>query len=208
MKKISLFFTAVFLCFSSASADMMDYCGSGNNISIPPFLSSSVSPLVMFVMGRDHKLYYEAYNDATDLDGDGVIDIGYKHEIDYYGYFDSHKCYTYSASGTARFNPSRVTNDKYCGGSGEWSGNFMNWLTMSRIDVLRKVLYEGRHEALTEQAKLFSPALIYPAMRTPGEKSTGGQIPETSLRMMPRQTSPAICLMQPLRGTLTARYCL
>lgn len=143
MKKISLFFIAVLLCFSSAYADMMDYCGSGNNISIPPFLSSSVSPLVMFVMGRDHKLYYEAYNDATDLDGDGIIDIGYKHEIDYYGYFDSHKCYTYSASGTARFNPSRVTNDKYCGGSGEWSGNFMNWLTMSRIDVLRKVLYGG-----------------------------------------------------------------
>ncbi|MGE4497212.1 MAG: hypothetical protein AB7E48_04975 [Deferribacterales bacterium] len=122
---------------------MTDYCGSGNNISTPPFISATASPLVMFVMGRDHKLYYEAYNDATDLDGDGVIDIGYKHEIDYYGYFDSYKCYTYTTSGTARFNPSRTTADKYCGGTGEWSGNFLNWLTMSRIDVLRKVLYGG-----------------------------------------------------------------
>ncbi|QAR32068.1 hypothetical protein EP073_01210 [Geovibrio thiophilus] len=146
MKKISLLLFIFLLCLKPASADMMNYCGSGNNSSLPPFLSSSVSPLVMFVMGRDHKLYYEAYNDATDLDGDGFIDIGYKHDIDYYGYFDSYKCYTYTTSGTARFNPSGTTDDKYCGGTGEWSGNFLNWLTMSRMDVLRKVLYGGHRK--------------------------------------------------------------
>lgn len=32
----------------------------------------------------------------------------------------------------------------YCAsGSNQWSGNFLNWVTMSRIDVLRKVLYGG-----------------------------------------------------------------
>ena len=46
-------------------------------------------------MGRDHKLYYEAYNDASDLNADGVIDTRYKPAIDYFGYFDSNKCYTY-----------------------------------------------------------------------------------------------------------------
>ena len=32
----------------------------------------------------------------------------------------------------------------YCAsGTGQWSGNFLNWSTMSRIDVLRKVFYGG-----------------------------------------------------------------
>ena len=54
----------------------------------PPFLTAAAPPLVMIVMGRSHKLYYEAYNDASDLDGDGDLDVGYKpDEIDYYGYY-------------------------------------------------------------------------------------------------------------------------
>jgi len=43
--------------------------------SVPPFITSGAPPLVMLVMGRDHKLYYEAYNDASDLNDDGVLDI-------------------------------------------------------------------------------------------------------------------------------------
>lgn len=113
---------------------MSDYC------YIPPFAGVNVPPLVMLVAGKDHRLYYEAYNDAIDLDGDGKIDVGYKHSIDYYGYFDPYKCYTHDGS---KFVPSRQTSNKYCGGTNEWSGNFLNWLTMARIDVLRKVLYGG-----------------------------------------------------------------
>jgi type IV pilus assembly protein PilY1 len=110
--------------------------------AVPPFVSAGVPPLVMLVMGRNHKLYYEAYNDASDLDGDGNLDVGYNPDIDYYGYFDSHKCYTYN-SGNSRFEPSTVTIDKKCSAAGEWSGDFLNYLTMSRMDCLRKVLYGG-----------------------------------------------------------------
>src|SRR5690606_29478003 len=64
---------------------------------VPLFLPGAVPPLNMLVMSRDHTLYYEAYNDASDLNGDGVVDVGYKPlEIDYYGYFDSYKCYEYT----------------------------------------------------------------------------------------------------------------
>ncbi len=112
----------------------------------PLFLSPAVPPLNMLVVGRDHKLYYEAYNDYTDLNDDDVLDIKYKPaEITYYGYFDSQKCYTYD-TGQARFNPTRlVTNaaTKTCGGANEWSGDFLNYLTTARIDALRKVLYGG-----------------------------------------------------------------
>lgn len=109
---------------------------------VPLFVNQSVAPLSLLVMGRDHKLYYEAYNDASDLDGDGSLDIGYKPTtIDYYGYFDSNKCYQYS-SGV--FTPSSVTADKTCGGASEWSGDFLNYVTMARIDTMRKVFYGGK----------------------------------------------------------------
>jgi type IV pilus assembly protein PilY1 len=113
-------------------------------VSIPPFVSSGAPPLVMLVMGRDHKLYYEAYNDASDLDDDGVLDIHYTPSIDYYGYFDSYKCYEYS-TGNKRFEPKKTNTDKKCVGdaSSYWSGDYLNYLTMSRMDTMRKVLYGG-----------------------------------------------------------------
>ncbi|MCG6940552.1 MAG: hypothetical protein LJE69_04805 [Thiohalocapsa sp.] len=107
----------------------------------PLYLGGSAAPLNMLVLGRDHRLYYEAYNDASDLNGDGVLDTTYKPgEIDYFGYFDSHKCYRYS-SRRGRFQPVSRSADKTC--SGYWSGDFLNYLTTSRIDALRKVLYGG-----------------------------------------------------------------
>ncbi|WP_133129556.1 pilus assembly protein [Legionella yabuuchiae] len=106
----------------------------------PLFLTDSVPPLTMLVVSRDHKLYFEAYNDATDMDGDGVVDIRFKPSIDYFGYFDSYKCYAYD-SGNQYFYPVSVTATKTC--SGNWSGNFLNYLTTARLDALRKVLYGG-----------------------------------------------------------------
>ena len=47
----------------------------------PLFVSESYPPLNMLVMGRDHKLYYEAYNDASDLDGDGRAVLTLAEEI-------------------------------------------------------------------------------------------------------------------------------
>jgi type IV pilus assembly protein PilY1 len=110
----------------------------------PPFISNTPPPLVMLVMGKNHKLFYEAYNDASDLDEDGRIDVGYKPDtIDYYGYFDSFKSYQYNA-GSGQFDPVAVISDKkVASGSGLWSGDFLNYLTMSRMDSIRKVLYGG-----------------------------------------------------------------
>lgn len=109
----------------------------------PLFLSQSAPPLNLLVMGRDHKLYYEAYNDASDLNGDGTLDVGYKPaSIDYYGYFNSYSCYEYDSTNNL-FEPTSSTADKTCSGTDEWSGDFLNYLTTARIDALRKVLYGG-----------------------------------------------------------------
>jgi len=111
---------------------------------LPPFLTTGAPPLVMLLVGRDHTLYFPAYNDYSDLDGDGAPDIHYKPSLDYYGYFDSHKCYAYS-SASSRFEPAGTTTDKKCIGAydDKWSGDFLNYLTMSRMDCLRKALYGG-----------------------------------------------------------------
>jgi type IV pilus assembly protein PilY1 len=109
-----------------------------------PYLSGEeVPPMVMLAVTKDQQLFKKAYDDFSDVDGDGALDTNYKHSIDYYGYFDSYKCYTYSA-GNARYQPASVNTDKYCApGSGQWSGNFLNWASMTRMDALRKVMFGG-----------------------------------------------------------------
>ncbi|MGD9039399.1 MAG: Calx-beta domain-containing protein [Desulfobacteraceae bacterium] len=122
---------------------------------------ASVPPLVLLVMGRNHKLYYEAYNDASDLNGDGTLDVGYNPNIDYYGYFDSRKVYKYDSSSN-RFYPVRRTTNKKVdpAASDEWSGDFLNYLTMSRMDVMRKVLYGGTRSLDTDTATVLERVYI------------------------------------------------
>ncbi len=118
---------------------------------IPLFLTQGVEPQVMLTLSNDHQLYFEAYPEYLDLDGSGEPNLTYTHTVDYYGYFDSQKCYSYSTGDNARFQPKSISTDKYCndGSSDEWSGNFLNWLSMSRIDVVRKILFGGMRQVDT-----------------------------------------------------------
>jgi type IV pilus assembly protein PilY1 len=123
----------------------------------PLFLTQTSPPLNMLVLGRDHKLYYEAYNDASDLNGDGDIESGYlPAQVDYYGYFDSYVCYDYSSS---TWVPRSTTADKKCPDT-SWSGDFLNYLTTSRIDALRKVLYGGSRSTDDATKTVLSRAVI------------------------------------------------
>ena len=125
----------------------------------PLFVSQSMPPLNLLVMGRDHKLYYEAYNDASDLDGDGVIDVGYKpNQLDYYGYFNNNVCYDY-VDGV--FTPSvAATGDKKKICDKKWSGDFLNYLTTSRMDAIRRVLYGGMRVTDTATNTILQGAYI------------------------------------------------
>lgn len=114
---------------------------AGTVAQTPLFLTQAVEPMVMLNLSNDHQLYFKAYDDYSDLTGDGIPDTTYNHDFDYYGYFDSYKCYTYQTA-WGRYDPTSDTADKYC--SGTWSGNFLNWASMTRIDVVRKVLYGGK----------------------------------------------------------------
>lgn len=124
----------------------------------PLFLSNAVAPKILLNMSKDHQLFFKAYDDFSDLDDDGTPDTTYKHSIDYYGYFDSHKCYTYDTANLLFIPSDSVSSDKYC--SGQWSGNFLNWATTSRIDAVRKILYGGLRSTDTATRTILERAYL------------------------------------------------
>ena len=79
---------------------------------------------------------------AKSYDGDQpnapLLHISYTYTpsvvIKYYGYFDPDARYVYSSNEFVRTTSTA---------SDTWSGNWLNWLSMRRIDVLRKVLMGG-----------------------------------------------------------------
>ncbi|MGE7138322.1 pilus assembly protein [Luteibacter sp. NPDC031894] len=104
----------------------------------PPLGVAGAAPLVMLNLSRDHQLFYKAYNDFSDLNNDGALDTTYNNAFTYAGYFDPSKCYAYSNS---MFVPKGNATNHYC--TSQWSGNFLNWVTMTRMDEVRKILYGG-----------------------------------------------------------------
>lgn len=120
-----------------------------NLTALPPYLAETKgAPMVMLNLSRDHQLFYKAYNEYSDLDGDGAPETQYKHSYRYYGYFDNQRCYVYNTTSnqftpTRKENAATATDPTYCGGTDEWHGNFLNWATMTRMDVVRRILYGG-----------------------------------------------------------------
>ncbi|NOS87146.1 MAG: hypothetical protein HOP34_01165 [Methylococcaceae bacterium] len=137
-------------------------------IQAPLATSALASPIVMFALSRDHQLHSKAYTDTTDLNSDGKIDFTYDDTVNYLGYFDSNKCYLY-ADADGRFEPQDwvdnirlppETPEHECsGGDDDWSGNFLNWATMTRMDIVRRILYGGYRS--TDEPSTY-PASPYP----------------------------------------------
>lgn len=162
-RKLGLALTTVCLSIGIVHSAM-----SAEPAQAPLFLTAPVRPLMMLNMSNDHQLFFKAYDDYSDLDADGVPDTTYKNAYEYYGYFDSDKCYVYDTTDD-QFNPSSFAvtsgnSGKYCNNGGtnnEWSGNFLNWATMTRMDAVRKILYGGKRSsdttALTVLERAFLP---------------------------------------------------
>ena len=103
----------------------------------PLFLVSSVDPNVLFNMSVETPMGGAAYNDQTcggRVNDGGTVGICYDKTKEYLGYFDPNKCYNYSSSNT-RFNPSSDTINANHECSGKFSGNFLNWSTMTAMDM-------------------------------------------------------------------------
>lgn len=130
-----------------SSAVMADYTAG------PVTTVESVTPQVMLAMSRDHQYFFKAYNDFSDVDSDGVVETTYDDTFTYYGYFHSELCYLYDDNDD-RFEPNSQTdagdNKHYCTTNADtWSGNFLNWASMTRMDIVRKILYGGKRSTDT-----------------------------------------------------------
>jgi len=134
--KLFLFLLAAFgLCHVTSA-----YSTEINIPEIPLFVEGSKTPLLQLVVQRDNSLFYEAYPSYEDINNDGVLDTTYKPlEIDYYGYFDSFLCYQTVID---HLEPVSHTSNKKC--TIGWSGDFLNFATMTRMDLLRRSLYGGQ----------------------------------------------------------------
>jgi type IV pilus assembly protein PilY1 len=130
----------------------MTYAQSMRDYSVMPPLAAKVESnrSIMLTLSVDHQLFMKAYNDFSDLDGDGIPEKTFVESYDYVGYFDRTVCYTHDGSkfipvGRWRANAADetdATKPRRCQ-AGQWSGNFLNWATMTRIDLVRQVLYGG-----------------------------------------------------------------
>ncbi len=136
----------------------------------------TVAPSVMIVLGREHGLFSEAYDDTTDIDGNSTLDIMYDPSIRYEGIFDPDFCYVYQGgrenlinapeeknsetglmhfgywrpvshaadkSGSLKIWDGQSKTVKICNAGEQWLGNFLNYMSTTRIDAIRKVLYGG-----------------------------------------------------------------
>jgi type IV pilus assembly protein PilY1 len=125
----------------------------------PLTVARAVRPIVMLALSNDEQLYKYAYDDFTDIDNDGVLDLTYDNAYEYYGYFGPGLCYDYLGG---QFVPTGQALNHQC--SGYWSGNLLNWATMTRMDLLRRVLYGGKRSVDTAAGTVLERALIPPDM--------------------------------------------
>lgn len=147
--------------------------GPSPETTAPVNANPSAAPLVMLTMARDHTLFFPAYDDMSDINDDGIIDYRFKPGFEYLGLYNPYYCYSYSSTGNiGLFSPAAsavatTVNGKSvpgpCVASGQsshWSGNFLNYVTTSRIDALRVVLYGGYREIDTDSSTVLRRAYI------------------------------------------------
>lgn len=121
-------------------AAMSDYTAT------PPFISTSIQPNVLLVLDNSGSMNDQAY--ATTYDPTQFT------SGQYYGLFDATKYYQYTNNGrweaitgyTAGTDAIPATGPAGAASSTNpiASGNFLNWATMRRVDVAKKLLIGGK----------------------------------------------------------------
>jgi type IV pilus assembly protein PilY1 len=162
MKRAAFIVIASFLFFTCLSikayAAMVDYC------QIPPYVIQDIPPNVMIVIDNSGSMfrfaYYDGFTTPVDTGDDnscassaspctGFTEPGTYPTYTYYGYFNPDYWYTYSSN---RFLPAAPKTGSGLAGAraknaAEWDGNFLNWVTMRRLDIVRKVMTGGKTES-------------------------------------------------------------
>lgn len=120
--------------------------------SFPAFLPRVVSPNILFLLDFSDEMVRPAYGRCNSLLSNCrtqyLVFDDYSPANTYYGYFDAPYKYTYVTGG----NFEKLS-------TGVWGSNWLNWLTMSQFDVLKKVSVGGDISPAPEQANANSLSL-------------------------------------------------
>lgn len=143
------------LLFSAAPASavppaMKTYC------AVPPFLASATQPNIMVILDNSGSMEWAAYSSGFD-----PTQFVNGH---YYGLFDATKNYRYDTSVTPnRWVPTLSGIDTGTVTNPIASGDLLNWASMKRVDVSKKLLIGGRASsgAYVAADRTTSPVKLY-----------------------------------------------
>lgn len=139
---------------------------------LPPFVTLEEKPSITFVLDTSASMLQRAYS--------GPFNAARR----YFGYFDPDTYYAYiDEADSAHFAPDNAT--------GQWSGNFLNWAAMLRIDVARKLLSGGKFVAHSNCYEMEH-----------GHGTDGFEYDDSTPR---RDHGGRIAHMTPLQGLVTCR---
>ena len=140
--KLSLLCLVTILFAAPAWAAMENYCAT------PAFLGQNIAPNVMVVLDNSGSMCDAAYSGSYNP---SQFEAGV-----YYGYFDGNTNYRYNGSKwvptTAAMSTATLANPIA-------KGSFLNWATMRRIDVAKKVLIGGKATPRTYEGS--TPVTLY-----------------------------------------------
>ena len=159
---ILLIISCLYMPANSTAAEMSDYA------VYPPFISTSTTPNLLLIIDNSGSMYDLAYIDegnSPTRDPNYCYDQTYASTNTYTGYFEKDDIYSYNLIDerfvtTAAF-PATCTHEfsgQLCvnivGGTvTEFSakGNYLNWLTASKLDVQKKILTGGKYNPATKE---------------------------------------------------------
>ena len=137
----------LFVPSGTVDAAMSDYC------QVPPYVVQNIPPNVLILFDVSGSMLNFAYSDGYQTPTDATDDHSCTStdrctQYNYSGRLASHRYYGYfdpdSGTPTAPMFHRRRDRGRRRDPDHYWDGNFLNWLTMRRIDVMRKVLTGGR----------------------------------------------------------------
>ena len=146
MAKTVIFVLIFLILFSTRVFAINPYC------TTPPFVQANLPSNIMLVLDYSGSMGWDAYADPyvegavyykTAQVGDWqYVTSYYNPRKTYYGYFIPDKNYSVDRSGIWHIDP-----------NGEYSGNFLNWYYMKRIDILRWILTGGEVYSVCRSVK-------------------------------------------------------
>ncbi|MGE4517982.1 MAG: pilus assembly protein [Desulfobacteraceae bacterium] len=149
--------TVIFLVFFLFSIPGVSMSASNSDYAaLPPFISADAKANVLFVMDYSGSMQGPAnygtvwhgysYDVANYGNFSNNINVSYDKSKIYFGYFDTEKYYKYNSLGYWEIDENTSYTDREIGSKDSLSGNFLNFILMSRVDVSFKSLFGGYAE--------------------------------------------------------------